>query len=129
RAVRRARRARRGGDAASAEKQDWRREARRRTMNDDRRDGVFVSARDLARECAGDKPPVLLDIRFRTDEHDRRFAYLAGHIPGALYVDLQQELGGTPGGTRGNRPLPEIADLQAVARRWGLSNDSRVVVY
>ena len=99
------------------------------TMKDDRRDSVFVSVRDLARECAGDKPPVLLDIRFRTDEHDRHFSYLAGHIPGAIYVDLQRELAGTPGGIRGNRPLPEIADLQAAARRWGLRNDSRVVVY
>lgn len=96
---------------------------------DARRNSVFVSARDLARECAGDKPPVLLDIRFRTDEHDRHFAYLAGHLPGAIYVDLQRELAGMPGGTRGNRPLPEIADVQAAARRWGLRNDSTVVVY
>jgi thiosulfate/3-mercaptopyruvate sulfurtransferase len=99
------------------------------TMNEDRRDSVFVSVRDLAAECAGGRPPVLLDIRFRTDEHDRHFAYLAGHIPGAIYVDLQRELAGTPGGIRGNRPLPEIAALQAAARRWGLRNDSRVVVY
>lgn len=93
------------------------------------RDSVFVSPAALAAECAGSNPPVLLDIRFRHAQHDRRFAYLEAHLPGAVYVDLQQELAGTPGGIRGNRPLPEIADLQAAARRWGLRQDSRVVVY
>lgn len=98
-------------------------------MTDPLRQSVFVSARDLAAELAGPRPPVLLDLRFRTEDHDRRHSYLAGHIPGAVYVDLQRELAGEPGGFRGYRPLPRIADLQRAARLWGLSDGSEVVVY
>ncbi|WP_237215283.1 sulfurtransferase [Falsiroseomonas oryziterrae] len=50
-------------------------------------------------------------------------------IPGAVDVDLPSELAGPGGGTRGSRPLPEIAALQAAARRWGLRQGQTVVVY
>ena len=50
-------------------------------------------------------------------------------IPGAVPVDMPRDFAGAPGGTRGNRPLPEIAELQAKARSWGLRADSRVVLY
>ncbi len=71
---------------------------------------------------------VLLDVRWalgRTDGHAR---YLAGHLPGAVYVDLDTELAAPPSAA-GRHPLPAVADLQAAARRWGISAGSRVVVY
>ncbi|MBS7696702.1 MULTISPECIES: sulfurtransferase [unclassified Chelatococcus] len=93
------------------------------------RSAVFISADELHAKIAAGTPPVLLDIRFRHAQHDRRFAYEEGHIPGAIYVDLQHELAGEPGGTRGNRPLPELADLQKRVTAWGIHADSEVVVY
>ncbi len=72
---------------------------------------------------------VLLDVRWalgRTDGHEE---YLAGHLPGAVYVDLDQELAGTPSPAAGRHPLPDAAVLQAAARRWGVRAGSHVVVY
>jgi thiosulfate/3-mercaptopyruvate sulfurtransferase len=50
-------------------------------------------------------------------------------IPGAVDVDLPGELASPGGGTRGSRPLPEIATLQRHARGWGLRQGQAVVVY
>jgi thiosulfate/3-mercaptopyruvate sulfurtransferase len=72
---------------------------------------------------------VLLDVRWRLDVPDGRPAYRAGHLPGAVYVDLDTELAGAPAPLRGRHPLPEPADLEAAARRWGVRQDSVVVAY
>jgi thiosulfate/3-mercaptopyruvate sulfurtransferase len=50
-------------------------------------------------------------------------------IPGAVDVDLPTELASPGGGTRGSRPLPEIAELQRHARGWGLRQGQTVIVY
>jgi thiosulfate/3-mercaptopyruvate sulfurtransferase len=55
-------------------------------------------------------------------------AYRAGHIPGAVYVDLDTELAAPPG--RGGRhPLPDRADFEAAMRLAGVSAARPVVVY
>ncbi|WP_433279402.1 sulfurtransferase [Pseudonocardia xinjiangensis] len=54
----------------------------------------------------------------------------AGHLPGAVTVDLATELARSDADpVEGRRPLPDPADLQRSARRWGLRGDSTVVVY
>jgi thiosulfate/3-mercaptopyruvate sulfurtransferase len=73
--------------------------------------------------------PVLLDIRWSLLEPDGRPAYLAGHLPGARYVDLEHELSGPANPSQGRHPLPHPADLQAALRRAGVRSDSLVVVY
>ena len=68
----------------------------------------------------------LLDVRWELgDPHGRR-DYLAGHIPGAVFVDLPGELAGSG---EGRHPLPALEDLQAAARRWGVRDGETVVVY
>jgi thiosulfate/3-mercaptopyruvate sulfurtransferase len=72
----------------------------------------------------------LLDVRWRLDEPEGRPAYLDGHLPGAVYVDLDGELalrGGDP--REGRHPLPSRDRLQAAARRWGLRDGDIVVAY
>jgi thiosulfate/3-mercaptopyruvate sulfurtransferase len=95
------------------------------------RDDVLVTADDLAAALADDEPPVLLDVRWalgrsRDEAHER---YLAGHLPGAGYVDLETELAAPASPAEGRHPLPAVADLEAAARRWGLREGSSVVVY
>lgn len=93
------------------------------------RAAVLVEAVALAAELAGDEPPVLLDVRWalgRTDGHER---YLEAHLPGAVFVDLERELAGPPSPARGRHPLPEVADLEAAARRWGVREERPVVAY
>ncbi|RLK52709.1 sulfurtransferase [Microbacterium telephonicum] len=71
----------------------------------------------------------LLDVRWNIAEPDGRPAYESGHLPGAVYVDLDGELASHGAPTEGRHPLPATADLQAAARRWGLDDGDTVVVY
>ncbi|MGX9965507.1 sulfurtransferase [Roseomonas sp. F4] len=94
-------------------------------MPSDPRDQVLITATALARLLRERPGVVVLAVRNPRVAADAALP----RIPGALDVDLPSELAGPGGGTRGSRPLPELADLQAYARRWGLSADSFVVVY
>ncbi|MFI2351181.1 sulfurtransferase [Streptomyces sp. NPDC019443] len=88
----------------------------------------IVSATDLASELAGARPPVLLDIRWQLGGPHGRPDYEAGHIPGAVFVDLDAELAGPPG-DGGRHPLPDPETFGAVMRRAGVSAGSPVVAY
>ena len=89
----------------------------------------LIPAQDLAQELAGSEPPVVLDVRWQLGRADGLEHYLAGHIPGAVFVDLDRELARHGRPQDGRHPLPDIADLQDAARRWGINDSSRVVIY
>lgn len=89
----------------------------------------LVDAERLSAELEGAAPPRLLDVRWRLNEPEGRPAYLDGHLPGAVYVDLERELARPGRPEEGRFPLPDPADLEAAARRWGLDPGDRVVVY
>ncbi|MFJ9739145.1 sulfurtransferase [Streptomyces sp. NPDC101166] len=97
---------------------------------------AIISASELASALAGDAPPVVLDVRWQltlakaagAPAFDGRAAYASGHVPGAVYVDLDRELAGTPG-ARGRHPLPDLAEFGAAMRRAGVSTARPVVVY
>lgn len=97
--------------------------------SDAQRSSVFITAQQLAALLQARADLAILDIRFRPDRDDGRARYRAGHIQGAVYVDLATELAGEPSGLSGRRPLPALRDLQRDARRWGLRAGSTVVVY
>ncbi|MFI6288616.1 sulfurtransferase [Streptomyces sp. NPDC051018] len=88
----------------------------------------IISAAGLASALAGPNPPILLDVRYRLGGPHGRPEYDAGHIPGAVFVDLDAELAGQPG-DGGRHPLPDPEAFGAVMRRAGVSSDSSVVVY
>nr|WP_307822679.1 sulfurtransferase [Oerskovia jenensis] len=91
---------------------------------------MLVSARALHDEiAAGAGDLVLLDVRWALGVTDGHEQYLAGHLPGAVFVDLEAELAAPASPARGRHPLPDLADLQAAARRWGVRAGSRVVAY
>ncbi|MGW3338896.1 sulfurtransferase [Streptomyces sp. NPDC001009] len=94
---------------------------------------VIITASELARDLAGPTPPTLLDLRWQLSApdapaFDARAAYEAGHLPGAVFVDLNRELASAPG-PRGRHPLPDIAEFGAAMRRAGVSTGTPVVVY
>lgn len=97
---------------------------------------AIISASELEGALAGENPPVLLDVRWQLSvakavgepPFDGRAEYEAGHIPGAVYVDLDRELAGPPG-ERGRHPLPDVAEFGAAMRRAGVSAARPVVVY
>ncbi|MFA9271871.1 MAG: sulfurtransferase, partial [Baekduiaceae bacterium] len=71
----------------------------------------------------------LLDVRWSLTGPPGRDDYRAGHIPGAVFVDLDTELAAPPSAAEGRHPLPDPADLQTAARRWGVREGRPVVVY
>lgn len=62
-----------------------------------------------------------------------RAAYGAGHIPGALFADIETELSGAKrdaaGAFRGRHPLPEQAAFIELLRGWGVDETTQVVAY
>jgi thiosulfate/3-mercaptopyruvate sulfurtransferase len=71
----------------------------------------------------------LLDVRWRLGGPPGREEYRAGHIPGAVYVDLDTELAAPAADGLGRHPLPDLATLQAAARYWGIRAGDTVVAY
>ncbi|WP_246613368.1 sulfurtransferase [Paractinoplanes bogorensis] len=91
------------------------------------RASVLIGVDELyARVAEPPPPPVLLDVRWKLGDPHGADHYRAGHIPGAVYVDLDTELAGEG---EGRHPLPTVEDLQASARRWGITRGRGVVVY
>jgi thiosulfate/3-mercaptopyruvate sulfurtransferase len=94
---------------------------------------TLISAADLAAHI-DDPNWVLVDCR-----HDLmnlafgREAYAAGHLPGAVFADMETELSGPKRGEdgvfRGRHPLPSKDALADVLRRWGVNDGTQVVAY
>jgi thiosulfate/3-mercaptopyruvate sulfurtransferase len=93
------------------------------------RDRVLITATELAALLEAGDPLTILDVRWRLDEPDGRPAYLQGHLPGAVYVSLEEQLSDHTIAGRGRHPLPSGRNLQAAARGWGIRQDVPVVVY
>ena len=90
---------------------------------------VLVGAAPLRAELAAADPPLLLDVRWALGDPKGRDHYLSGHLPGAVYVDLETELAAPAAVPGGRHPLPDPVTLTAAARRWGLTAGRRVIVY
>ncbi|MGY1616911.1 sulfurtransferase [Geodermatophilus sp. SYSU D00691] len=87
---------------------------------------VLLRAEEL---LAGRGRVVLLDVRWALGDDRGHERYLEGHLPGAVFVDLESELAGPPSAAGGRHPLPSLPRLQAAARRWGVRAGDRVVAY
>lgn len=73
----------------------------------------------------------IIDCRFYlADITQGHQEYLAGHIPGAWYAHLDDDLSGSihPGLT-GRHPLPSIKKLNALFSKWGIEEGRQVLVY
>ncbi len=56
-------------------------------------------------------------------------AYRAGHIPGAVFADIETQLSGAKTGFNGRHPLPRREDLVETFRVWGIDRDTQIVAY
>lgn len=70
----------------------------------------------------------VLDVRYRLGGPPGRPDYETGHVPGAVYVDLDADLAAPPG-PGGRHPLPEPERFAEAMRQAGVSGDRPVVVY
>jgi thiosulfate/3-mercaptopyruvate sulfurtransferase len=70
-----------------------------------------------------------VDCRWSLDDPDAgRRAYLEGHIPGAVFVDVEGDLAEPPG-AGGRHPLPTAERFAAAMARSGIGDDTRVFAY
>lgn len=90
---------------------------------------TLVSPAELADLLESDSAVRILDVRWSLPEPDGRAAFEAGHIPGAVYVDLETELSDHSVPNRGRHPLPSGDALEAALRSWGIDSGDIVVVY
>lgn len=93
------------------------------------RSDVLINPADLARLLDAGDPVTILDVRWTLAEPDGSAAYRDGHLPGAVYVSLDDELSDHAVRGRGRHPLPSGHAVQAAARRWGVRAGVPVVVY
>jgi thiosulfate/3-mercaptopyruvate sulfurtransferase len=88
-------------------------------------DGPLISAEELAGVLSDVR---VIDMRWSLAEPGGgRRGYEAGHIPGAVFVDMDAEITGDEG--LGRHPLPAREQFEEAMRNAGVSNDIRVVVY
>jgi len=88
----------------------------------------LVSVEELAAELASGRRIVLADVRWSLTGPPGEPEYEEGHLPGALWVDLESELT-THGPSGGRHPLPDPAVFEAAMRRIGVSAGVPVVAY
>ncbi|HEX7405973.1 MAG TPA: sulfurtransferase [Candidatus Nanopelagicaceae bacterium] len=72
---------------------------------------------------------VLADVRWYLDGRSGREAFESGHIPGAVFVDLERCLSGAASPSAGRHPLPDPALFAAGMSQVGIGDDDTVVAY
>jgi thiosulfate/3-mercaptopyruvate sulfurtransferase len=90
---------------------------------------TLISVAELAGHLS-DPTFVVVDCRFMLDDVAwGRREYLAGHIPGAVYADLDRDLSGAKTGTNGRHPLPSPDALKETLSKLGIADGVQVVAY
>ncbi|WP_079509489.1 sulfurtransferase [Mesobacillus jeotgali] len=82
------------------------------------------------KEHLGEKEIRIVDCRFKlgSPEEGRR-QYQEGHIPGAVYFDLEKDLSGSVGEHGGRHPLPELNLLKEKLQDAGIGSETTVIAY
>ncbi|MCP4301709.1 MAG: sulfurtransferase [Gammaproteobacteria bacterium] len=91
-------------------------------------DSNLISAQELQSRI--DDPDMrIVDCRFDlADPGAGRQAYRTGHIPGAVFADLDEDLAAPVSPESGRHPLPGVDTLAATLGRLGIGNTTEVVV-
>jgi thiosulfate/3-mercaptopyruvate sulfurtransferase len=78
----------------------------------------------------GNEDWIVFDARYDlADKNAGKQAYLQGHIPGAIYVDLHDDLSRPPATNQGRHPLPTTDTMNALFSELGIHPKSQVVIY
>ena len=72
---------------------------------------------------------VFADVRWSLDGRSGRSAWLSGHLPGAVFVDLNTALAGPPSTEAGRHPLPEPEAFAAAMAELGIGETDVVIAY
>jgi thiosulfate/3-mercaptopyruvate sulfurtransferase len=89
----------------------------------------LVDVSTLARH-AGDPNWIVFDCRHDLTNPDAgRQAYAAGHIPGAIFLSVDDDLSGRKTGSNGRHPLPGREEFRARMQALGLGEHMQAVAY
>lgn len=90
---------------------------------------TLISTSSLA-DLLDDPNVIVIDCRFDLNDPQKgQREYAAGHIRGALYANLDEDLAAPVSAESGRHPLPDPGDFQDTLRRYGASAGSQIVVY
>jgi len=90
---------------------------------------ILVTTEELAKHL-DDPQWVVFDTRADLLDHAKgRRAYEAGHIPGAYFLDTENDLAGPKTGKNGRHPLPDLDEFAAKMNQRGVGPGVQVVVY
>ncbi|WP_082514817.1 sulfurtransferase [Yonghaparkia sp. Root332] len=93
----------------------------------------FVSSADLesliAEAGRDERRLVIADVRWYLDGRSGRDAFHAGHIAGAVFVDLDEWLAGPPSAAEGRHPLPDPERFARGMSEAGIGDGTTVVAY
>jgi thiosulfate/3-mercaptopyruvate sulfurtransferase len=71
----------------------------------------------------------IVDVRWYLDGRSGRAAYLAGHVPGAVWLDIDNELSEPATAADGRHPLATPERFAAALSRVGIADGTPVVAY
>lgn len=91
---------------------------------------TLVTTDQLA-DLIGNPLAVIIDCRFAMADTSQGYrAYHNGHIPGALYANLDEDLSAKPiAGRSGRHPLPDPTVLAHTLSNWGVAADIQLIAY
>jgi thiosulfate/3-mercaptopyruvate sulfurtransferase len=72
---------------------------------------------------------VLADVRYYLDGRSGREAYAKGHLPGAIFVDLERDLAAAGSAAGGRHPLPDPGDFAERMAALGVGDGDIVIGY
>ena len=90
---------------------------------------TLISARELTRHLDDPKWRIFDCRHDLANPAFGRAAYAEGHIPGAIFLSLDDDLSGRKTGTNGRHPLPDPTRFAALMGELGVGNDTQVVAY
>lgn len=90
----------------------------------------LIPVEQVAELLEGNVPLIPADCRFVMGQPESgREAYLSGHLPNAVYFDLEKDLSGPVSAHGGRHPLPDLGKLVLKLGEIGIDETVPVVVY
>lgn len=90
----------------------------------------YIVSQEQVKEKLEHGGAVLADCRFQMGSPGKgRESYQEGHLPGAVYFDLEAELSGPVGVYGGRHPMPDLGVLLLQLGQMGIDRDTEVIAY
>jgi thiosulfate/3-mercaptopyruvate sulfurtransferase len=91
---------------------------------------LLIEAAELKKDLESGKEFLLFDCRSDLTNPKAGYeSYLDGHIPSAIYVDIDHDLASEKNGQNGRHPLPTIEQWIKRCASLGITKDSNIVIY